>query len=298
MVIMEQKRIILGCMRTGNLQVSDLENLIYTALDLGINYFDHADIYGRGKAESLFGEVLAKNKDLRSKIILQTKCGICDGYYDNSKEHILFSVTESLKRLKTDYLDYLLIHRPDVLTDAREIAEAFAILSKTNKVKYFGVSNMSPSQISYLQKYLDYKIVINQVQLSICHSLMLDRYFNVNCNNDLASDRDGGLLEYARKHDITIQAWSILQASWEEGSFLNHPHYPKLNQKLEELAEKYQVTPAAIAVSWILTIPGKIDPIVGTTNPLHLQEIAKAKDVKLSREEWYSLYKSVKGPLP
>lgn len=285
-------------MRTSNLSVQELENLIFAALDLGINFFDHADIYGRGKAESLFGDVIEKNQGLREKLIIQTKCGIKNGYYDNSKEHILYSVDESLKRLKANYLDVLLLHRPDALMEVEEIAEAFNTLKKQNLVRYFGVSNMNPSQISLLQKYIDEKLIINQIQLSIVHSVILDQFFNFNMANNKACDRDGGILEYSKANNIMLQAWSVLQASWEEGTFLNNPNYQKLNEELNKLAQKYNATPEAIAVSWILRIPTKIAAVVGTTKVNRLENIAKAEDIKLLREEWYALYKSVKGLLP
>jgi len=294
----KENRLILGCMRISKLTVNEVEKLIYKALELGIIFFDHADIYGKGMCESLFGEVLKNNPNLRDKIIIQSKCGIRSGYYDFSKEHILTSVNESLKRLNTDYLDILLLHRPDALLDVNEVREAFNILYQEGKVRKFGVSNMNPSQIEYLQAHLDYKILYNQLQFSIVHSAMLDAYFNVNMTNDLAVNRDGGLLEYSMLKGITIQAWSPLQASWEEGSFINHPKYELLNQKLEELAIKYQVTPSAIAISWILRHPAKIYPVIGTTNIKHLEEISEATKIYLTKPEWYELYSAVKGRLP
>lgn len=291
-------RIALGCMRMGSMSVDELETLILTSIDEGINFFDHADIYGGGKSEELFGEVLKRNPNLRSKIIIQSKCGIRRGFYDSSKAHILESVDNILKRLGTDYLDILLIHRPDALMEPIEIAEAFDILLKEKKVRYFGVSNMNAMQVSLLQKHLNNKLIFNQLQLSIVHAKMIDSGINVNMKNDASIDHDGSILDYSRLNDITIQPWSVLQASWEEGSFLNNPKYASLNRKLNELGEKYNVTPSAIAIAWILRHPAKMQPIVGTTSPKHLRELCQATKVSLTRKEWYELYLSVDRKLP
>jgi len=285
-------------MRINKLSVEEVEKLILKAIENGINFFDHADIYGAGKSEELFGEVLKKNPDLRSKMIIQTKCGICKGYYDSSKEHILESVENSLKRLKTDYIDVLLLHRPDTLMDITEISEAFTELQKSKKVRYFGVSNMNQVQIELLQKTLKQNLLFNQLQFSLVHSILVDEGVNVNMKNDGSINRGGGILEYSRLQDITIQAWSPLLASWEEGLFLNHPKYQKLNDKLNELSIKYQVTPSAIAISWILRHPANIQPIVGTTSVVHLDELCKSTEITLTRQEWYELYLSVGKLLP
>lgn len=209
--------IALGLMRIANKSVAEVEELVLTALEQGINFFDHADIYGAGNCETLFGEVLQRNPDLRKKIIIQSKCGIVPKEsYDFSKEHILTSVEGSLKRLQCDYLDVLLLHRPDALCDPKEVAAAFDELYKSGKVKYFGVSNHTPYQIELLQKYCKQELIINQLQLSIVHSGMIDAGIHANMKDDLAYDRDGGILDYCRIHDILIQPWSVLQASWKE----------------------------------------------------------------------------------
>lgn len=294
----KSSQIALGCMRISKLSVEEVEKLIFASIDSGINFFDHADIYGGGKSEILFGEVLKRNPGLREKMIIQTKCGIRKGYYDSSKEHIINSVNESLRRLNTDYIDILLIHRPDTLMDLDDIAQAFNQLYDEKKVKYFGVSNMNSMQMEMINRCLKHKLIINQLQFSIVHSGIIDSGINVNMKNKFAVDHDGSILEYCRLNNITIQAWSVLQASWEEGTFLDNPSYPELNIKLEELSKKYNVTKSAIAISFILNHPAKIQAIIGTTNIVHLKEITCAYDINLTRQEWYSLYLSSGKLLP
>ncbi|HEY8395389.1 MAG TPA: aldo/keto reductase [Bacilli bacterium] len=290
--------IALGCMRLSELNLEEAERLILSAVASGINFFDHADIYGGGKSEAIFGEILKRNPDLRKEIIIQSKCGIREGYYDSSLEHILASVDASLERLNTNYLDVLLIHRPDALTDFEEVARAFKKLREDKKVRYFGVSNMNSVQIEILQKYLPNKLIFNQLQFNLVHSLMIDEILNVNMKNDAAINRAAGILDYMRLHDITMQAWSPLQISLQEGTYLNHPDYPKLNAKLEEIGKKYQLTPAATAIAWILRHPANIQVIVGTTKLSHLQELVKASGIELTRKEWYELYLSADKFLP
>lgn len=291
-------QIALGCMRISNMEVEQLEKLINQALELGINFFDHADIYGGGKSEELFGEVLKRNPDLRKQMIIQTKCGIRQGYYDFSKEHIINSVNNSLKRLNTEYVDVLLLHRPDTLMDPKEVAEAFDELYNEGKVKYFGVSNMTPYQIELIQKYTKHPLVFNQLQFNVVNAGMVDSGINANMSNSGSIDHDGGVLEYCRFKDITIQPWSILQASWEKGTFLNHPDYEGLNNKLEELGEKYGLSKSAMSVAWILRHPANMQPIAGTTSCEHLVDLCKACDVEMSRKDWYDLYLSLDRPLP
>lgn len=292
-------RIALGCMRIADKSVDDVEKLIYAALDEGINFFDHADIYGGGKSEAVFGEVLQRHPELREKMIIQTKCAIVPGKrYDFSKEHIIKSVKASLDRLHTDYVDILLLHRPDALCDPKEVAEAFDELYDAGLVKYFGVSNHTPLQIELLQKYTKHPIIINQLQLSIVHSVMIDSGLNMNMKEAWAQDKDGGVLDYCRLKDITIQPWSVVQASWAEGTFLDNPDYQKLNDVMQELADEYHVTKSAIAIAWLLRHPACMQPIVGTTSPAHLKESARACDVQLTRQQWYDLYLASEKPLP
>lgn len=292
-------KLALGCMRIADKSIEHVEELVKTALDLGINFFDHADIYGGGKSEELFGEVLKRHPEYREKMIIQTKCAIVPGKrYDFSKDYIINSVNGSLKRLNTDYVDILLLHRPDALCDPKEVAEAFDELYEAGKVKYLGVSNHTPYQIQLLQKYTKHPIIINQLQLSIVHSVMIDSGLNMNMKEAWAQDKDGGVLDYCRLNDITIQPWSVIQASWAEGTFIDNPDYDKLNIVLKELAHKYNVTKATIAVAWLLRHPANMQPIAGTTSSKHLAELAEAVNIQLTRQEWYDLYLASNKPLP
>jgi len=287
-----------GCMRIANLETEDIEKFIYTALSVGLNFFDHADIYGGGESERKFSEAIKMTPSLREKLIIQSKCGIVSGkMYDFSKEHIISSVNGSLKRLNTDYLDVLLLHRPDMLVEPEEVAEAFIQLKSEGKVKYFGVSNHKPLQIELLKKYLPFPIIVNQMQLSIAHAGMITTGINANIDG-CGEDRDGGILDYCRINDITVQAWSPFQYGFFGGIFIGNEKFKELNVKLNELSEKYDVTPSAIALSWILRHPAQIQPIVGTTKPERLTELSKASEIYLTREEWYSLLLSAGNRLP
>lgn len=288
----------LGCMRIADLDKKEVNNLINTALDCDINFFDHADIYGKGKSEEIFSEALSMSPSLREKIIIQSKCAIRPGMYDYSKEHILSSVDGILKRLKTDYLDILLLHRPDTLMEPEEVSEAFEKLYNEGKVRNFGVSNHNSMQIELLNKYLKNKITINQLQFSIMHTGIIDSGLNVNMKNSPSIDRDNSILEYCRLNDITIQAWSPYQYGFFEGTFIDNPKFPELNKKLKELAEKYNVSSTAIATAWILRHPAKIQTIVGTTNENRLKDICTASNVNLTRQEWYEIYLSAGNMLP
>jgi len=289
----------LGCMRMSALEKGEAEKMIKISLEEGINFFDHADIYGGGKSEEVFSDAINMNSTIREKMIIQTKCAIVPGVmYDFSKEHILNSVEKSLKRLKTDYVDMLLLHRPDTLMEPEEVAEAFSKLYSDGKVKKFGVSNHTPMQIELLNKYLDKKIFINQLQFSIMHTGMIDSGLNMNIKNDSSIDRDGGVLEYCRLKDITIQAWSPYQYGFFEGVFLDNDKFPILNNKINEIAKEKGVTNTAIATAWILRHPAKIQTIVGTMNPKRLKEICKASDVELTRQEWYEIYLAAGNKLP
>lgn len=295
---LEVPEIGLGCMRIPGLGTKKaVRELIDTAMDQGINFFDHADIYGGGEAERLFGE--AVDPALREKIILQTKCGIRPGVcYDYSKKHILESVDGSLRRLDTDHIDILLLHRPDALMEPEEVADAFDSLEKQGKVRYFGGSNHDPAQIELLDRYCGGRLIIDQLQFSIAHCGMIDSGLNVNMRNEAGIDRDGGVLEYCRLKGITIQAWSPFQYGMFEGVFLGSEKYPELNRLIDGLAEKYHVTGSAIAVAWILRHPAKIQTIVGSTNRRRIADIAQASNVALTREEWYALYLAAGKRLP
>lgn len=290
--------IALGCMRIADMPVKDVSKLITTAIETGINFFDHADIYGGGKSEEVFGTALKEMKGVREKIFIQTKCGIRDGYYDFSKEHILEAVDGSLKRLKTDYIDVLLLHRPDALVEPEEVAEAFSILHASGKVRNFGVSNHNPMQIELLSQYLNQRIIVNQLQLSLTNTGMIDVGLNVNMQIDKSIDRDGNILDYCRINGITIQAWSPFQYGFFEGVFLDNPKFKTLNDEMDKVAKNYGISKTAIPIAWILRHPAKIQPVVGTTNPKRLKEICQASDVSLTKKEWYDLYKAAGNKLP
>lgn len=290
--------ISLGCMRISDLTNQEISNLIHTALDEGINFFDHADVYGGGKSEEKFSEALDMNSSLREQMLIQTKCGIRKGSFDFSKEHILQAVDGSLKRLRTDYVDVLLLHRPDALVEPEEVAEAFTILQDSGKVKYFGVSNQNPMQIELLSKFLKQKILINQLQLSITNTGMIDAGINVNMEINPSINRDGSILDYCRLKEITIQPWSPFQFGFFEGVFLDNEKFPELNQKINEIAATRGVTNTAIAIAWILRHPARMQPIVGTTNSARLKDICKSSEVTLTRSEWYELYLAAGNKLP
>ncbi|UTR13155.1 aldo/keto reductase [Salipaludibacillus sp. LMS25] len=290
--------ISLGCMRMDGLSLEKATEVIETSFASGIDLFDHADIYGGGKSEEVFAQALKASSVQRDEIILQSKCGIREGLFDFSTNHIMTSVGKSLKRLQTDYLDILLLHRPDVLMEPEEVAEAFSELKKSGKVRYFGVSNHHPLQIELLKKHLTEELIINQLQLSLVHTPMIDAGLNVNMLNEAAVVRDSHLLEYSRLHHMTIQAWSPFQHGMIEGVFIGNPDYPEVNAKLEELAEKKGVTSSALAIAWILRYPGRIQPVIGSMNPERIQQICQASDITLSREEWYDLYRSAGNKLP
>ena len=295
---MRASRVAQGCMRIAGLSDQALDTLIKQDLDLGINFFDHADIYGGGKCEERFGDFLKANPGLRDQMLIQTKCAIKPGAYDISKEHILTSVDGCLKRLQTDNVDFLLLHRPDTLCEPEEVAEAFEALHAQGKVKHFGVSNENPYQIQLLNKYLKEKICINQLQFGLGHTTMVDAGLNVNMNHDPATNRDGGVLDFCRLNDITIQPWSPFQYGFFEGTFIGNPKFQTLNEKLEEIAGKYGITPTGLAIAWILRHPACMQPIVGSVNPQRLQQICDASDVTITRQEWYDLYCSTGKKLP
>lgn len=291
--------IAVGCMRMKSLDRKSAEVVIQTALDQGANFFDHADVYGDGLSEAIFADAVQMSADVREKLILQSKCGISrKGMFDFSKEHILESVDGSLKRLKTEYLDVLLLHRPDALVEPEEVAEAFDILQSTGKVRHFGVSNQKPLQIELLKKYVKQPFVTNQLQLSITNATMISNGINVNMENGSAVDRDGSVLDYCRLHDITIQPWSPFQYGFFEGVFLGSDKFPELNKKIDEIAERYSVPNTTIAIAWLLRHPAKMQPVTGTMNPQRLMDCCKAADITLTRLEWYEIYRAAGNILP
>ncbi|WP_163193029.1 aldo/keto reductase [Clostridium thermarum] len=294
----EASEIVLGCMRINKMTVEELSNYVDVALGEGITLFDHADIYGGGYCEELFGKVLASRPGLRDKIQIQSKCAIRQGYYDFSKEHILKSVDGSLKRLGTDYLDILLLHRPDTLMEAEEVAEAFDNLKSSGKVINFGVSNFNSMQIELLKSCVNQPIIANQMQFSIMHCGMVSSGIQVNTLFEGSIDHDGSILEYSRLKNITIQAWSPFQYGFFEGIFIDNDKFPDLNKVLDRIAKEKNVSKSALAVAWILRHPAKMQTIVGTTNIDRLKDICTASKVDLSRAEWYEIYRAAGNRLP
>ena len=290
--------IVVGCMRMDELKAVEAETFVQTALDLGANFFDHADIYGGGECERIFARAAKLNDDRREKVFLQSKCGIRKGLFDFSKAHILKSVDGILERLDTDYLDMLLVHRPDALMEPEEVAEAFDHLLDTGKVRRFGVSNQSPMQMALLQKFMSQKILANQLQLSITNSGMIRSGINVNMENASSIDHDGEVLNYCRLNDVTIQAWSPFQYGMFEGVFLGNAKFPELNQKIDEIAARYGVSNTTITTAWILRHPANMQMISGTMSTSRLKQICQACDIKLTREEWYEIYRAAGNELP
>lgn len=291
--------IAVGCMRMSSLDTKQAAQFINMAMELGANFFDHADIYGGGECEKIFAEAIQMTPQVREKMILQSKCGIKPGVmFDFSKEHILNSVDGILKRLKTDYLDILLLHRPDALVEPEEVAEAFDQLERSGKVRHFGVSNQKPMQIKLLQKYVRQPIVANQLQLSITNANMISNGLEVNMLTEKSVDRDGSILDFCRLNDITIQPWSPYQYGFFEGVFLDNDKFPKLNETINRIAEEYKVTNTTIAMAWLLRHPAKFQPVTGTMSINRLEEICQASDIYLKREEWYQIYLSAGNILP
>ena len=293
--------IILGCMRMPALSVEQAAAMIRTAAEEGVNFFDHATCYGGGEAETRFGDAFPLTGLKREDVYIQSKCGL---YFDRkefswSKADILDSADGILRRLKTEYLDALLLHRPDLLFDPEEVAEAFDELHRAGKVRHFGVSNVTPGQLELLKKYVKQPLVFNQLQFSLEQSQLIDNglYLN-NLTTERSVVRDNGVLDYCRLHDITIQAWSPLQFGMFKGCFVDHPDFPELNKALGEIGEKYGVSKTAVAIAWILRHPAKMQAIAGTMNPSHLRDICDASKVTLSHHDWYQLYLAAGKYLP
>lgn len=297
----ELSEIVLGMMRIKDKSVKEVEELVETALSVGINAFDLADIYGRGRCEELLGLVLKNRPDLREKMWIQSKCGIRIEeftYFDFSKDYIIKSVDGILQRLKIDHLDSLLLHRPDALMESDQVAEAFDLLYKQGKVRNFGVSNQNPMMMELLKKDVKQPLTVNQLQLSAAFTPGFESGFHVNMEDSQAAMRDGSIFEYCKLHDVVIQAWSVLQFGYFKGNFVGNEKFQALNQVLDRLAIKYGVTSSTIAISWILRYPAKMQAVVGTTNPKHLREVSQAGNFSLTRKEWYEIYLAAGNNLP
>ena len=297
----ELSEIVLGMMRIEDKSVKEVEALVETALSVGINAFDLADIYGRGRCEELLGLVLKNRPDLREKMWIQSKCGIRIEeftYFDFSKDYIIKSVDGILQRLKIDHLDSLLLHRPDALMESDQVAEAFDLLYKQGKVRNFGVSNQNPMMMELLKKDVKQPLAVNQLQLSAAFTPGFESGFHVNMEDSQAAMRDGSIFEYCKLHDVVIQAWSVLQFGYFKGNFVGNEKFQALNQVLDRLAIKYGVTSSTIAISWILRYPAKMQAVIGTTNPKHLREVSQAANFSLTRKEWYEIYLAAGNSLP
>lgn len=297
----EVSEVVLGLMRISEMTVDQVEKLIESALAVGINAFDIADCYGHGKCEQILGEVLKCRPDLREKMWIQSKCGIRMEeftYFDFSKEHILEAVDGILERLNVDYIDSLLLHRPDALMEPVEIAEAFDLLKAQGKVIDFGVSNQNPMMMALIQKDVNQPLVANQLQLSAAFTPSFDAGFHVNMKQEAGIVRDSSIFEYCRLHDVVIQAWSVLQFDYFGGVFLGSEKYPELNQVLNRLAEKYHVSPSAVAIAWVLRYPAKMQAVIGTTKKARVAEAARAAEIQLTRKEWYEIYLAAGNDLP
>ena len=298
---LEASRVILGLMRIAELDNKEIQDLVGSARDAGINFFDHADVYGGNHGcERRFGAAITFAPADRESVIIQSKVGIRDGFWDFSKEHILESVDESLAALRVDYLDILLLHRPDTLVEPEEVAAAFDALKSSGKVRNFGVSNQTPPQVELLKRSVTQPLAFNQVQLSITHAPLIAAGIAANMAGlDQSIDRDNGILDYARLNNITLQAWSPFQKGFFDGVFIgDREHVGPLNDALDEIAATYGVTPTGIAVAWITTHPATMQVVLGTTKPERVIESAAGSDVRLSREEWYRLFTAAGHTLP
>ncbi len=294
--------VILGLMRIGEMSDEEIRRLVRTALDAGINMVDHADIYGgtRHHCEARFGEAMALSAAERDRVVIQSKAGIRESFFDFSEEHLLRSVDGSLRALRTDYLDVFLLHRPDALVEPEEVASAFDKLHVAGKVRHFGVSNHSPGQIELLKTIVRQPLVVNQVQLSITHAPLIAQGLALNMASlDQSVERTSGLLDWSRKEGMTLQAWSPFQKGFFDGSFVgDRENHPELNNALDEIAAAHGVTPTGIAVAWITRHPARMQVVLGTTKPDRVRDCVAGAGVELSRPEWYRLLQAAGSILP
>ena len=299
---MAQSRIVQGLMRLDNIDEERLYDLIVFDLDKGINRFDLADIYMGGEAERKLGNVLKSHPELRERLFIQSKgsirIGDNGGYYDLSYKHIKEAVDASLARLGVDCLDSFLLHRPDIFFDAKEVSLAIEELLKENKIKHFGVSNFSKEEIEYLANSLNFPIEINQVQLGIGHTLLIDEALSFNMDDNLGSNKSGDTYFYMKRKGIALQAWSPYGVGFFEGSIFDAARYPQYDYALSKMADKYGVSKCAIATSFVLSLSKDITLITGSTDPSHIEEALEGERVNLSKEDWYTLYKDSGHRLP
>ena len=295
--------VVLGLMRIDEKSDDEVQTLVRTALDSGITFIDHADVYGAELhgCERRFAEAMRLTPAERESLVIQTKCGIVrDGpYFDFSYEHIIESVNGSLSALETDYIDILLLHRPDALVEPDDVAKAFDELSTSGKVRAFGVSNHTPGQIELLRRSVQQPLVANQLQLSVTHAALIAQGVAANMAAlDQSISRDIGVLDYCRLNDITVQAWSPFQAGFFTGPFLGSPEYAELNQVIDRLAGQYDVSPIAIATAWITRHPANMQVVLGTTTPDRVAAAAQGSDLPLTRAEWYEMFRAAGHVVP
>ncbi|MQM26715.1 aldo/keto reductase [Glycomyces albidus] len=295
--------VVLGLMRIQEKTDEEVRALVGAAVDAGITFVDHADLYGSSRhgCERRFAEAMRLTPAERERLVIQTKTGIMHPgpYFDFSYEHIVESVDESLAALDTDYIDILLLHRPDALVEPEEVARAFDDLAAAGKVRAFGVSNHTARQMDLLRKYVNQPIVANQVQLSITHAPLIAQGVAANMQGlDQSVSRDDGIVDYCRLHDITVQAWSPFQAGFFDGPFLGSERYPELNAVIDRLAKQYDVPPIAIAVAWITRHPAQMQVVIGTTNIDRVVGSAQGSEVPLTRPEWYELMRAAGYTIP
>jgi predicted oxidoreductase len=294
--------VVLGLMRIAKTSDADIRALFDAAVDAGVTMIDHADIYGGAPhvCEARFGDAVHLSPADRERIMIQSKAGIRKGFFDFSSEHIIAAVEGSLKALRTDYLDVLLLHRPDTLVEPDDVAKAFDQLHAAGKVRHFGVSNQTPGQIELLKSAVKQPLLFNQVQLSIAHANLFAQGVAVNMDGlDQSISRDVGLLDYSRLKGMTLQAWSPVQQGFFKGVFIgDRENYAELNTVMDELAEKYRITPTGIAIAWITRHPANIQVVLGTTKPDRVRESVAGSDIVLTREEWYRLFNAAGHTLP
>ena len=298
--------IALGIMRMNKLTVDEAVKVLETAHETGINYIDSADVYGHGKSEEIFGEALQKSSLKRDDFYIQSKTGIYENpkldykttRYDFSKKYLINAVDGILSRMKIDYLDSLLLHRPDALMDPAEVGAAFDELQRDGKVRHFGVSNFNPMQVDLLQAGVSQRLLINQLQLSVMHTGPIDFNIHTNMTDKRSIDHDRGVLDYSRLHNMTVQAWSPFQYGQIEGNFIGNPKFPEVNEALQKVADQKGVSKNAVAAAWILRHPANTQVIIGTMTPAHIIDSAKGADISLTAQEWYDIYLAAGNDLP
>ena len=301
---LDAPNVTLGLMRIQEKTDDEVRELVRTARDAGIDFFDHADVYGADLhgCEARFAEAMALTPSERAEITIQTKAGIVrEGpYFDFSYEHIVRSVEGSLRALTTDYIDILLLHRPDALVEPEEVARAFDELEAAGKVRAFGVSNHTPRQIDLLRTAVRQPIVANQVQLSITHAPIVAQGVAANMaglEQSITLD-GGGIVEYSRIHGITLQAWSPFQSGFFTGTFLGSSDHPELNEVIDRLAAEYDVPAIAIATAWITRHPANMQVVLGTTTPERVAGAAAGSDIPLTLAQWYELFRAAGHRVP